>query len=400
MNSKSIISKTSSLLIYLILFLNFSFWLISEMNTMVRYILILAASILIFLIRKKTRINSTVFVAFIFILSMQLVSAVVMGGYMGVSTGLYVTTLTAFLFVNAVDENEFSKAFRNFMIIECICALATYFLYMLVPQMFNIFPTITTWRQGRILFKNLYVSVLPVSMGQYYRNFGIFVEPGMHAILISLAMLDELFHRPSNVKVLLLYIITIITTISTSGVLAVAALMFVFIWNRSQSGEYYHNSAIKRRIILAFLLGIIVFVVLYQNGFITSYIFEKLSSNDTVSGYERRKGYEIMLREFINNPILGMGLKKAIGTYYVELNVTMTATVLNWFGTYGIFYGLVCFWGVASYSIGNLKGNLLKLMIAAAVTVILFSQDFSRELIMFIFIFYGYKAKKGYVFRK
>ena len=211
-------NKTRSKVLYIIiasvLFLNFSFWLTSEMNTMIRYFLILGINGIVLLFRRRFVLSKNLLKSFLMIIGIQMVSAVFTGTYMGVTTGLYISTISAFLFVVAVDYDEFQEVFRYFVIVECICSLVVFFAYLVAPSIFDVFSTITTWRQGRIFFKNVYISVLPVSMGSYYRNFGIFVEPGIHATIISFAFIQELFHRKTNIKVVILYIMTVITTCS------------------------------------------------------------------------------------------------------------------------------------------------------------------------------------------
>lgn len=386
-------SKNLYLIIASVLFLNFSFWLSSEMNTMLRYFLILGISGMMLFFRRRFVLPKKLAISFLAIIGIQMLSSVFTGTYIGVTTGLYVSTISAFLFVIAVDYDEFLEVFRCFVIIECICSLITFFSYLIAPNIFDIFPTITTWRQGRIFFKNVYISVLPVSMGSYYRNFGIFVEPGIHATIISFAFIQELFQRKANIKIILLYIVTVITTISTSGVISVAMIMIIYILSRTPSETSFK---LKNRILVTFLFGIIIFFFLYQSGYITTYIFDKLSVADTISGHERRKGYEIVLMEFFNHPILGMGLKKAIGTYYVEQNATMTATILNWFGVYGAVYGVICYGGLWRYETRDIQSAMiLKILMMIALFVITFSQDFSREFSIFVMIFYGYSRIKG-----
>lgn len=389
-------NKTRSKVLYIIitsvLFLNFSFWLTSEMNTMIRYFLILGINGIVLLFRRRFVLSKNLLKSFLMIIGIQMVSAVFTGTYMGVTTGLYISTISAFLFVVAVDYDEFQEVFRYFVIVECICSLVVFFAYLVAPSIFDVFSTITTWRQGRIFFKNVYISVLPVSMGSYYRNFGIFVEPGIHATIISFAFIQELFHRKTNIKVVILYIMTVITTISTSGVISIVMIMIVYMLSTPQSET---SSKLKNRILVAFLFGVIIFFFLYQSGYITTYIFDKLSVTDTISGHERRKGYEIVLTEFLNHPVLGMGLKKAIGTYYVEQNATMTATILNWFGVYGSIYGLLCCGGLWRYEMRNIRTSMtLKFLMVAVLFVITFSQDFSREFIIFVMVFYGYSGIK------
>ena len=116
-------SKTRSKNLYLIiasvLFLNFSFWLSSEMNTMLRYFLILGISGMMLFFRRRFALPKKLAISFLAIIGIQMLSSVFTGIYMGVTTGLYVSTISAFLFVIAVDYDEFLEAFRCFVIIEC-----------------------------------------------------------------------------------------------------------------------------------------------------------------------------------------------------------------------------------------------------------------------------------------
>ena len=87
-------NKTRSKVLYIIiasvLFLNFSFWLTSEMNTMIRYFLILGINGIVLLFRRRFVLSKNLLKSFLMIIGIQMVSAVFTGTYMGVTTGLYI----------------------------------------------------------------------------------------------------------------------------------------------------------------------------------------------------------------------------------------------------------------------------------------------------------------------
>lgn len=135
----------------------------------------------------------------------------------GFSIG-FVYNLAIFLLALVYVSNNSFETFReHFCRIVCFLALASSIVYvvnLIMPQVFAPFPTL--YNAANLPYTTVYVSSLFHSLP--LRNFGIFREPGMYMIYLNLALFFEWFSSQPNKFRVIVYVFTLLTTVSTGGI--------------------------------------------------------------------------------------------------------------------------------------------------------------------------------------
>lgn len=165
---------------------------------------------------------------------------------------------SAFLLSLQISFDSFERVFVNVLAIIAIYSLAMYILGFT----FHISQYATGSTSMPIL--GLY-NYLGSNLG---RNSGIFWEPGVYQIFLNVAILfliDQLNIQKLNKKdfcIFLLFAVSIITTVSTTGYIILSCTMMYFVLHQ------YAKSSISRKIImllpLLLVLGSLIFIMLYS----------------------------------------------------------------------------------------------------------------------------------------
>lgn len=180
----------------------------------------------------------------------------------------------------------------------------------------------------------------------YYvaRNLGLFWEPGAFSTYILLALGYEMFVFPQRSKAALIILsLTLITTLSTTGIICGLGLWIVF--------AFTHEKRTYGALLSLLLIAIVCFVTFFSDllpEYIRFSLFTKVSaiftgtSKEFVTVNTRVDSFAIGLQLFLKNALTGIGrsmeeLKQIMG------NGTASCTPINWFAQYGVFVGsLIC----------------------------------------------------------
>lgn len=157
---------------------------------------------------------------------------------------------------------------------------------------------------------------------KFYRNCGIFYEAPKYALLLSIALMGEVFLNKKNINFKsIILIITIISTFSLTGIiLVVLVLFFNFIISKSNS-KIYNNM----KLILIFSLIIIIFIgvegLLNIKSTTNSYS-DRL--DDYVAGYKAWK-----LNPIIGNGYLNMDIIRENMSYFRKKNIGFSNSIFR-----------------------------------------------------------------------
>lgn len=150
--------------------------------------------------------------------------------------------------------------------------------------------------------------------GVDYRNFSIFIEPGLYQIYLSFAILIMILRKSNKYWYYFLLFFSLVTTNSTTGYILGLILFFGLLL-----------SLIKNINLKVILLPCIVGVLLVIDTFLGVYenIDKKLNGVEKKSALDRLLSTKIDWEIFLENPILGVGLGKYINNmegkgYYIE----------------------------------------------------------------------------------
>ena len=135
--------------------------------------------------------------------------------------------LFSFLFFQCFSTDDFFKAYLFWMGIIAIVSLAAFVVGNLVTAI-PFLPKITNVL-GRNYISFLFTNV-PETVALRNRNYGPFWEPGVYqGYLIVALMLCLFYKKKQNPWEILLYCVAILTTYSTTGIMALAAVMAGYI---------------------------------------------------------------------------------------------------------------------------------------------------------------------------
>lgn len=157
-------------------------------------------------------------------------------------------------------------------------------------------------------FHNFYISFPHIWAG-YYRNYGIFSEPGLYQFFLILALYLNHYiitwDKPWKLwSVSALLAVTIVSTFSTAGVIELALFAVILFFDMG----FHKNRKIRRLTIGALLLGAVaIAIILYCNYWLYVEVYEMVEKLfvATRSSSNRINAVITNLNIFIRNPVFG-----------------------------------------------------------------------------------------------
>lgn len=295
--------------------------------------------------------------------------------------------------VQCVSFKKFNIAFCFWVEVFCVFSIILFLLASFLPQFINFLPVITNESGIRFHFV-IFGFIEELGFSSVPRVFGVFREPGVYMIFISLAMIFEtiMSDRFSIVRILI-YITTILITFSTAAYISLG-LILLLIFSKYIKNRNFSN--VKKLLVL--LAGMSVISVLFVSSIgyekINSIVFNKLRV-DNVSYDSRVGSFYANFRIFCINPIFGKGFT------FFELNFSNysiidgfekahnTNTFLKVLSVHGIFYCFLMLFGSYKLFKANCK-NFVFAIGCFIIYIVLFSdEDLMVNTLIYTFVCYG-----------
>ena len=161
--------------------------------------------------------------------------------------------IAAFLLVE-YNKSLFWEYYSKIMTFLCSWSIVTFVVNIIIPSIINIFPLIQNIL-GRE-YKTTFFSIISVETKYIVsRNQGIFREPGVFAVFLVIAMINELKCGSNiNVKRFIIYMITMLTTMSTAGYIILTAICFYIISVRKEF-KYIRTIIMIMSVVIICLVG-------------------------------------------------------------------------------------------------------------------------------------------------
>ena len=179
--------------------------------------------------------------------------------------------VVGYLFTLFVSYQEFKDVFLSIVRFLAVYSLITFALGIILPDLIAFLPAVE--KNGTLYYNTVFSVVSNTSFVS--RNFGIFWEPGAFSIFLNVALYFELFENKFNAKHILLLAVTILSTVSTLGIVCMVILFAAFL----TTDKYVSSSRIKSLIVTVGALGLVV-LILYGGDFIYN-TFNKLDMSGT-----------------------------------------------------------------------------------------------------------------------
>lgn len=293
---------------------------------------------------------------------------------------LIFTLLSAFLVACVYEGNKFFLLYRN-----VILFLTGYSLFLWLFVAVGIITPHSVYNIASAHLKS-FGGCLFNGDGFLTRNFSIFREPGVFSFfLCSSFMLECAQERRLQWKRLLLYVLGILTTFSTGGILVFLLLIISKMFLDKSSSNFFFG---------AFLI-IAIMIALPFVPDIQELVFGKLSNEDNVSRIARLSSFTIPINIIIKNPIFGCGLDNFADIYirqggFLAFDVgvgSATNTILNatavWGFVMALFY-LLSYWRFTKILSGSSFKRIIFFMCFMA---LLSNEDLRFTMMTYIFPF-------------
>lgn len=300
---------------------------------------------------------------------------------------------TAGLLSMSFNIEVFKEIYIKVMLVLSSVSVVCFFLYKIVPELSEIN---VVYNSVRLPASNLIVYI----GNNYDRNMGMFWEPGAFQAFISLALFFSILKPVINYKHIFLFVVTIITTFSTTGYLSVliVAIMISFRWKTidKKTRKYFVYLAIP-----VFLLFLYVSAGMLLDTSSNS-VFGKLLSFREQGGMQGQvEEGSVAIRYFaIIKPIQSFFDSPLFGKGYEGLNLELmyytrgmnTCTFINWFAMYGIGFGIPLLLGLFRFSKKTYPEHMwLGLFFLFIITI---SENFATNAFFFMLAMIGYKPNE------
>lgn len=284
--------------------------------------------------------------------------------------------------------------FTDVIYLISVCSLVVFFVSIFVPSLLGPFPTV--YSEMMVPYKFCFLaSTFSPELG-VYRNLGIFREPGVFIVYLNLAILFELFSQKVNFKKVIVFLITILTTMSTAGYIVVAFLLLSYFL-------YGDNENTKQKRLLVFSVIVIALVAISQFGLdmFQEGVFGKLGY-DNESTASRTRSFTTNITIWlsgISSCLFGIGYTFIEREYsnFVDLRYgggSNTNTMFKILAVHGIFYFSIIYY----FTLKFCRTYFKKVFIVAIVSIIMLqsNEDLIVSFITYLIPVYGYIRMSNY----
>lgn len=392
MELKGLISKESAI-IFLLMFLSGSFVVSNDIISSFATIGLWIFTLILCVVNSKfNEINVTTVAS---ILSFILLLSGVVNDELSIATFNYIFSIITALFVTkAMNFHTFASTYVRIIKLLCVISIVGYAATYIYPSIYSHAVVVNTAGHE---FSNYWLYVVGLPLSLLNRNFGMYWEPGAFSAFICLGfLLDMYFLRNSKPMHILIYIITIITTFSTTGIIALIMMMlFLSIGSNVMKGG-------SRIIMVGFILIIALFAFLNPDLFYSSSgesAFGKFqyyqSGDDSGTVAIRVYAIEYGIKGFLQNPIFGCGIQGLTDYAMKYTHGHNVCTFINWFAFFGFFFGAIMISGIYKFSKKIARNKaLVTLFIFMMFFIITISENFATNAVFYLIAFYGFSQYK------
>lgn len=314
--------------------------------------------------------------------------------------------LIAHIAFNIYNKEEFIYLFGKFLLFFCILSLVVWFAVNLVPSIALPFmhSIAVIENQPPTETNSVIVGVgSHITMG-LRRNIGFTWEPGKFSCWIILGIYFNLISKKFKLKgntSLYIYVVTLLTTMSTTGYSMLAILILFFILNkRSKASKFYILliSILLLPIVLGLsFMGDKISGLMNIDGEVDAIIYSSSHGADVVTP-QRFSGILFDCMNFINDFWFGYNQNENSYTTKIlfdGISVAVSNGVINILSKYGVFIGAFFYYWLfkSSKSLSDSLNYKGKYMFALVFLTMSISYDFWENCILMFFYFRSYYSK-------
>lgn len=304
--------------------------------------------------------------------------------------------LLSLAFTRKLTLYEFAVCFDKIMYFLSAASLVGFFLFLIGRPYLSFLPTFTN--SVGTEFYNCILFFVPKSSA-LFRNYGLFREPGVFQMFVILALMMQFgVVKTADAKKILVYIATVLTTLSTTGFFALGIIFLIMLFKRRV------QNVKSFQLVLCVSAIVLVIAAVVSPDFINQAIvkvFGKLANTSRYTTIARMGSVFINLRIWMDNFWLGAGLTQLSDLFpaycmqmYGHALVHNTNTLLIQFASHGVFYGF--FWCYGYWRLAKRLGeNIFEILMYCGIFVIIFiGENLTFSAITYILLFYGVNTIK------
>ena len=311
----------------------------------------------------------------------------------------------AVLLINLFDYKLIFKKSLKAITFLAVISWVPFLTNILFPQLIKHFPIVENTANWR--FYNMFIGVAPCNelYHSIYRNYSIFREPGVFSVFILFALIILLFFMKdddiktkSKIKYTIILSLTMISTLSTGGMICYMSIISVYLLAKKISKE--------KLILFTILILAGLYIIYFTN--IPYRIFGKLFVEYDPSTMSRLNSIKTNLMIFFDNPIFGRGWGQIDSEFqrisiqllgssikYGEMTYHNTNTVLRILSTHGIFFFLIYLIGMfKTYSLIT-KNTLINTMLLLVFIIMISNENLTLNCFIYMVVFCGIKYAGG-----
>lgn len=370
--------------VFFILTVDSSFYFVNSTSGTTRILINLMAAFFLFLSSKRKFIFKTDFIFILLVvIIIPLISGIIIQNAKQ-TTIICIAILIGGLVSQTIGLDEFEKYYNRIILFLSVYSLVILIIYILFPNLIRLLPII----EKDTPFNNFNCIFAIVADDPYVlRNYGYFWEPGAFSVFLSIALYIELYKQKTRIIYLIIYSITILTTLSTLGITCMILLYMTYIVANNRIANK------KIRSLLLIFLGCFAIYLLIDGERIIFHILGKLiyrTNNKLNSSTAVRLNAIIYpVQAFLKSPFVGIGYNNFLRLQDDKCSGMATFTHINWFCIYGVFGGLSLIIGCIRFFCIK-KANILVNFALFIFSILLFStENFVQITLTYILVFYG-----------
>lgn len=302
-----------------------------------------------------------------------------------------VITLLAYVVSRSIPFHRFAAAMKSVMTLLAAASLCGTLLYYVAKPLVAGLSQVTSI--SGYTFRNLLLTFIPDDRSYvFYRNFGIFREPGTHVIFLLFGLMLEFFgsSEKANVKRVAIYLAAIFLTYSTAGYIVTAVMIVTYLVGQRQSGN------VEFKILLGIAcVGVLLYILLNETLFhkVFSKLFVKNSSLTSRFG-----AIGINLQIAFRDPVhllMGNGFTYveenflSIGHLEFDQYMHNTNTLLKMLAVFGIPYVGICVYSMGIFLQKFSKNQLAFWGLLLSILLMLSNEDLIMNILVYFMVFYA-----------
>lgn len=290
-------------------------------------------------IKEGLKIEKTFYITVMLFLVAEMFQYLMFGGFsFRTFIGTYIRLFFAYSIISIVKFNFYKYYIRVIYLLSLISLVFyvgsflpssenfyTNVLANIVPQFFEI----DGFYEPR---PNIVIFTFESTLFSEHRNSGPFWEPGAYGVFLTLALvINHVYQRSFYTKENIVFIISIITTLSTTAFICLA---FYYLFNNYEK--------IKRNVLysIVFISFAILFILLYER---IPFLKDKIEYNIEIAGETTSSRFGSAIADFNSfkrSPVFGLGRAGAkndfVDNKYFEVEHHRNNGVFNLLATYGL----------------------------------------------------------------